>query len=339
MPITPPVSISNQITPQGNLPYYQQMNFGAMIGEVLSWNPNADSSMCSIWINNAARKIYDRKLWWGLMTKGQIVTPPYYSAGTITATVGSDTIVGVGTTFNASMVGSSIRVGYNTPIYNIIAVTDATHLTIEMPWGFQTLTNTPYYIVKYYYTIPNIKYIYAAINLQLQYRLLTNLTQGTLDNIDPSRQQIMYPWALAAMPPASDGSYQFELYPASMTQQAIPYLGYVQPPNLRGDQDSLPPTIRCDIVVAHAISDALRYRTKDNPRYSENIAVAIAETKLQEFEGELLMLDRQDENLYRQDVTTPFERFPYYRPGGAVLDAISPVMGGGDLGMDNWGEY
>lgn len=341
MPVIPPQPITNQITPSGNKPYVQQQTFGQMIGSVQSWAPSVDTSMISIWLNNAARQVYDFRLWYGCLTKGQIVTPPYYSQGTITATLGSASIVGVGTNFTSSMVGMSLRVGYNTPIYNIISVTDPTHLTLELPWGFSTLTDTSYYIVQYYYTIPNIKYIHTAINLQLQFQLRTTLTQKTLDARDPSRQQIMYPVAIAGMPPDKDGNFQCELWPASMTQQAIPYLAYVQPPNLVNDSDTLIPFIRCDIVVARATADALRYRTKSNPNYSEGVALAIATEKMKEFEGELMHMAMMDENLYRTDVESFAEGLAYvvdsngFPMGGATLAAMSPV--GRTYYGEDWG--
>jgi hypothetical protein len=310
-----------------------------MIGEIQNWNPNADFEMVGQWVNNAARKVYDRRLWYGLMTRGQIVSPGFYSVGSASLVLGSNIVHGTNTTWlsglpaGQTLVGRQFRLGYNNPIFNILSVQSDTQLTVDLPWASPTIGPTGYYIAQYYYQIPNIKYIWQAINLQLQMRMITNLTQNTLNTVDPSRQQLMYSWAIASMPPAPNGDYQFELYPASMIAQAFPYTAYVQPPNLVNDLDTLPPAIRCDIVKAHAIADVLRYRTKDNPNYSEAVALQIAKEKIQEFEFEIQRAGEMDENLNRMDYVADYENFPIYNPGGAFWNVIHAV------GSDGSGEW
>lgn len=340
------IPIPDQITPSGKAPYTQQYNFGQMIGQVSSWNPNCDTAQIEGFLNDALRKVCDRRLWYGMMTKGQINTIPLYIASTCSVTTGSPIVQGVtgpsGTLWTAALIGRSFRIGYTYPIYNIVAV-DAINqtLTLELPWGGPALGPTSYFIVKQYYSIPNIKYIYAALNLQMMYRMWTNLNQNSLDNLDPSRQRLIYPWAIASMPPDPDGNFQFELYPAATTQQSLPYLAFTQPPNLVTDKDNLPPYIRGDIVIKHGIADALRWRPKSNPHYSESVALQIAGEKMKEFESELLHMEWADEQVYRQDAIAPFERYPYFQPGGAILAAISPMMagdGGSMIGGGGWGE-
>ena len=332
MPIVPPAAIAGQVGPSGQRPYVAEKNFAQMIGEVLSWNSAASSEMVKNWINHAVRRILDRRLWYGLMLKGQLVSPPFYSAGSVALTTNSATVVGTGTAFTTDMVGRSLRVGYNNPIYNIIAVTDATHLTLELPWGGPSYSSVGYFIAQYYYSIPNIKFIFDAINLQLQRRMWTNLTQATLNARDPSRIQIMYSWGIAAMPPDPNGNYQVELYPAAMIQQAIPYLAYVQPPNLVDDSNVLPAYIRADVVIASAISECLLYRQKENTYYDSATAIAISRTKATEFERELLSMEQADEQLYRQDVVQRWEQMPMADPGDAFWNVLHPVPSGGYVG-------
>lgn len=338
MPIIPPNPIANQVGPNGQRPYVNQQNFGQIVGEVLSWNPSATSEMVKVWVNNAVRKIYDRRLWYGLMVKGQIVSPGFTSGGTLALTLGSANVVGSGTAFTPSMVGQALRVGYNNPVYNIIAVTDATHLTLELPWGSPSFSAVGYFITQYYYSIPNIKFIFDCINLQLQRRMWTNLNQATLNARDPSRQQIMYSWGLASMPPDPSGNFQFELYPASMIQQAFPYLAYVQPPNLVNDFDVLPAYLRSDIVVAHGISDCLLYRPKENSYYDPATALAISRVKLAEFEGEVRNMEQADEQLYRQDIVMRWEQLPMADPGDGFWDILHPIPAGG-YELDSGWEY
>ena len=101
------MAITNQIVPSGQQPYVNQMNFGQLVGRVNGYNPSCSPSVVQNLINNVVRRVYDRRSgrWYGLMTKGQLVAPGFYSTGTITVTQGSDIVTGVGTTFTPSMVG------------------------------------------------------------------------------------------------------------------------------------------------------------------------------------------------------------------------------------------
>lgn len=61
-----------------------------------------------------------------------------YEDGTITVTAGSVAVVGVGTTFTASMVGRTLFVTDGSPDgigYKIAAFTDATHISLENKYG------------------------------------------------------------------------------------------------------------------------------------------------------------------------------------------------------------
>jgi len=335
MPV--PASISGQITPSGAQPYANAQNYGQLLGEVSLYATHAGIPIVQNLVNNAVRQYYDRRLWYGLMTKGQIVTPGYYATGTVTLTLGSPIVQGNNTNWTASLGGQSItkqqlRVGFIAPIYNIIGFNQSLQqLTLELPWGLPSMASTGYFITQYYYSIPNIKYIYSMKNLQLMYRLWTNMPQAFIENVDPARLQILYPRLAATMPPDKDGNYQIELWPSPNTQQALPYLAYVQPSNLVNDSDNLPPYIRADIVKAKAIADVLLYRPKANPNYSEATCVTIAQEKLKEFERELQWAEQMDENLWRQNVVMFAEQFPYIDPytgaipGGAFLAAMTPA--------------
>ena len=162
------------------------------------------------------------------------------------------------------------------------------------------------------------------------------MPQQFIETVDPARLRIVYPWLAATMPPDSNGNYQIELWPASMTQQALPYLAYVVPPILTLDEDNFPPFFRGDVIVAGAISNALRYRTKDNPYYSESAALTIAKEKAGEFEMEAEHMAQADENMFRTDVISFAEQFPPVdilsgaRAGGSMYEAMSASFGLGD---------
>jgi len=181
--------------------------------------------------------------------------------------------------------------------------------------------------VQYYFNLgSNIKYLKTMVNMQLGYKFRLHLTQDWLDSLDPWRQNQNFPWGAAPMPQAPDGSYLVELYPASWIQQAFPFLAYIQPPNLVSDNDSLPASIRSDIVIKWAIAEALEWRgPKKNPYYNADRAQRLKK----EFELELQNMAEADENLYRTNIHLPGEDCDYYNPGGALWDTSHAVMSGG----------
>ena len=326
MPIIPNSAITNQVLPvqNGQLPYVTQENFSQMIGNVASWNPDCLAEIPR-WLNEIARQVYDRRTWYGLEIKGQLCVPAAVVGGTATVVNGSYQVTGSGTSWTNSIVGMQLRIGYNNPIYTITAVNTGTQtLTLELPWGGAS-GSFGYYIVKYFYNIgPNIKYIKRMVNMQMAIKFRLNLTQSYLDTIDPWRAMGgNFSWGLAPMPADPLGNYLVELYPASWVVQAFPFLAYIQPPNLVNDNDSLPPYIRTDIIVKEGISRALVF---GGPKKNQYYDAGESQRKHAEFEVELNHMANADENLYRTNLITKEESFPYYEPGGAFWGAQHAVM-------------
>ena len=273
MPITPPIQIPNQVLPSGQLPYVQQQNFGQLVGETLDACPDMDPESIKVKLNGIVRKIYDRRTWYGLMIRGQIVTSGYFIGGSVNVTLGSTSVQGIGTSWTPVLIGRQFRIGYNTPPYTIVALDPVAQvLTLEMPWGSPSITSAGYFIAQYYYSPgPNIKYIHTARNLIMAWRLRLDLNQKSLDTIDPWRISTFSPWALAQMPPGVNGEYMVELYPVPSIVQALPFVATVQPPNLVNDSDTLPPYIRTDIISKLSIADAKVYRGPKFNKYYDMV--------------------------------------------------------------------
>jgi hypothetical protein len=326
MPISPPPPIPGQITPNGIAPSTQQYNFGAAIGQVLSWNPNCSVPMIQSFINDAIRQVTGMRYWYGNLTRGQIITPAPYTTGTIALTFGSTSVQGVGTNWTQTLSGipitqQSLRVGYYAPIYNIVAL-DQVHqvLTLDLPWGNPSVSSSGYFITQYYYSIPNLKFFFSMRNLQLYYRINTNYSQAFIDNYDPSRLILQFPRLAAAMPPDPSGNYQFELWPASNVQTSYPWTGYIQPPTLSDDTANFPAFMRVDAVISYAISQALLWRPKDNPNYSEATALEMSKRKQQEFDMRISTAAAEDEGLWRQDIVMREEmQLPLIDPATGIL--------------------
>lgn len=328
MPLIPnnAVVIPQQVLPDGMSPSINQMNFGQAIGQVQFWNADLSQPKIAALINNSLRKIVDRKTWFSLFVKGQVISPQATTRGQVVATLGSKTITGNGTAWTEDLIGQQFRIGYNNPIYSITDVDPvAQTLQLELPWGSPT-TTSGYFIVQNYFNFgPNIKYVKTMVNMQMGIKFSLHATQDTLNTLDPWRQNQNFPWIAAGIPLAQDGSYLMELYPASWIQQAFPFMAYIQPANLVADSDPFPAYFRSDIIIKDAIADAL---VIGGPKQNKYYDPGESQRKRAEFEGETLRMANADENLYRTEVTKFGEDMPYYQTGGALWNAQHAIGAG-----------
>lgn len=115
-------------------------------------------SMAQAAVNRAYQSILRARpgggAWFGQQSIVTFPTVPDNTAGTVTLTFGSTTVVGVSTTFASTDVGKYLAVGARQPI-RIAEVTDATHLTLAQAWGEPTLADAPTKIVTLRYTLPS----------------------------------------------------------------------------------------------------------------------------------------------------------------------------------------
>jgi hypothetical protein len=305
-------SVANQYNPNGVNPYANQCTFGQVLGRVNGYATHASPSVVANTINNVVRRIYDRRYWYGNFRSGYINVPGYYSTGSITMTQGSNIVNGVGTSWTPSMVGQQIRTGFVNPIYTIKGFNSATQLVLDpnTPWGPPTLTTSGYFITQYWYSFQNIKFFYSVTNLQLQFRMATNVPASLLENWDPPRLVQLFPYVVATRPPDQSGNYVVELWPVSNSAQSYPYLAYVQPPNLVNDLDPLPAFIRSDLVEMESISQILMYRPKANPNYSEGMCLQMSKELHGQFASELDSAMQMDEGLLRTDIINAAEVTP-----------------------------
>jgi hypothetical protein len=321
MPVIEPIlatsPFSNQVLPNGTKPYVQSWNFGQMVGQVSSANPDMPIPDIQTSLNNHIRKIYDRRTWYGLMVRGQIVTQKIFIGGSCQLVAGTNLVTGIGTTWDSSLVGRQFRQGYNTPPYTIIQVDQGNQiLALEMPWGGPTTNPSSYFIVQQYYNLgPNIKYIHTAKNLIMAWRLNLGYNQVSLDTIDPWRISTFSPTCLVQLPLGPSGEYLVELWPTPCILQAMPYIAVVQPPNLVADSDTLAPYIRCDILIKFGQADAKVFR---GPKMNQYYDAAESNRLRGEAEQELTALALTDENLYRQNLSYEWEQM-----------RMAPMLGGG----------
>jgi hypothetical protein len=314
MPIVYP--ISNQVNPVSQ-PASTQLNLRQMSGEVREWNPDVPGPMAARWIQNAYRRVIDFRLWYGLLTRGQIVVPSVYSVGTATFTLNSATVVGVGTNWDATMVNRQIRQGFSTGWYNIQSVTNPTTLVLDLPWGNPTMSGGYQIVQTWVSPGPNIKRILEMVNQRQGWRMIIDMPQAVGNYYDTWRVTTGWSYMLLSKEPRADGSPTYEIYPAPTFQQVFPYLAYTQPPDLALDGDYPATFVRSDILVLAGIKEALLYRGKSSRYFNPDTAAV----KAKEFQEELFKMALNDDNSYPKDFLWDFNRYPFYQYGSQYLQS------------------
>jgi hypothetical protein len=308
------------VTPGTTKPPSTQSDLGAMIGEIILWRPDIGPEMAKGFINNALRKVVDSRHWYGMLARGEAVSPNVYTTGTVTVTADSATVVGNGTAWGPEMVGRQFRIGFTQAVYTILSVdVGAQTFVMDLPWGGTTLSGTGYQIFQAYYSLGGkIKRILTMVNKQQGYCLYVNWPQELLNTIDPWRARTGWTFACADYVPSTTGEPQYELYPWPMVRQAFPYLAYSQAADLSDDNDSPPAFIRSDVLVLGALSDALRFR-KGAQYYDPDTA----NMKERQFQLEIQKMARTDNDLLQKDTSWEYWRLPV---GGPEWDQAHAVQ-------------
>ena len=71
-----------------------QENFRAQCDHVLSFNPDAPPQLVKRRLNTRLREVQDRRMWGGLLVRGELSIPAAYTTGGVTATRGSNLVQG-----------------------------------------------------------------------------------------------------------------------------------------------------------------------------------------------------------------------------------------------------
>jgi hypothetical protein len=215
-------------------------------------------------------------------------------------------IVGVAIT-KSSLVRRQFRVSETVPWYSVKGVSTSTSLVLDDVFGGPTTVASNYSIFQGYVTFGNdCKFVMEVANLNRRYRLSLHMPQAAIMAYDPQRAATESTYTLLDLTPDEIGRPRYEWYPRPTSAQVFACLYYRQVPNLEDDEDTPPPFIASDVLVSAAIADALRYRPKMNPHYSESMANQIATQKMNEFELRAAQLGVADDGVYMNAIRWNF---------------------------------
>lgn len=115
----------------------------------------------------------------------------FYQTGTVSVTYNSPYVTGTSTVWDASFIGTQIRVGgisTQYPTYTIQQVLSPTSIVLDKAWGGATATGLTYNIFQCYFPVPSdFQNFESLTNPTNALQMWTNLTQYELDRMDPQR--------------------------------------------------------------------------------------------------------------------------------------------------------
>ena len=280
-----------------------QLNYGQMLREVCQWNPSVDPMLAGRWINNYYRQIIDMRSWYGLKVRGQIQVPAPYSQGTCTVTNNSQTVIGIGTGWNPTLVGQQFRVNFTYPYQTIVAVNPAIQtLTLDMPFAGPTQTAGYMVLAAYFALDGNIKRMSWAVNQMMGWDMKVNVPVEAINRWDVWRTFLGWSTHFAVRPPTPSGQYQIEIWPSPFQMQVFPFEAWTQPADMILDSDCPVTWFRSDVLVTRATANALLWRPKQNTYYDVQSAIMIAKEKMAEATAAVEAMVGADDNMSLQDV-------------------------------------
>ena len=261
-------------------------------------------------VDNAFRRIAERRRWSWLVKFGQFIAPDAYATGTANVTQGSQTVTGNGTVWTADMVGRQFRVGNSTPIYTISGFTDATTITIDFPYGGVTGSSVGYRIYQCWYTVPTDFHSFITLwDPAMNWRLNLNVKQEEINSIDAQRSNtgnayvvsyydsnIFFPSYAAGVPTLP----RYELWPHP-TGRIFPFLYEARATDLRDADATLPRYIRGDLILEVALGEAASW-PGTNGRKNAYFDMGISKRHDARAEFMVAEAERQDDETDMQDL-------------------------------------
>lgn len=263
--------------------------------QVLLRCPAVGTFNAQLFIQHAFRQLCQRRLWSFQTKRAQFIMNAQYNTGTVSVVLNSDTVVGVGTTFTGAMVGRQFRIGLNTPIYTIIAVPDATTLTLSEVWGAASASAQGYRIYNAYVTVPaDFQSFISVYDPQMNWQLWTQVQQEYLNIYDAQRASTGTSYLLSPIDYSTLDSPplpRYEVWPHQTAQYVYPYLYVARMADLDDSGATLPREVNGDLLLEMALAECARWpgASVESPNPYFNLTLALqhdrrAETILQQVE-------------------------------------------------------
>lgn len=232
---------------------------------------DAGPQMAARWINERYIEFVGRARTHQLQHNASVFVPAPITAGTVSVTQGSASVVGTNTSFSNTNIGWSFRA--NITWYVVVGVSGQT-LTLDSVYSEDSNTAASYNLVQRYIPIdPGARWVSHVAHMRTR-RLLNALTTSEMQANYPSRQIVGgFPsvWSEAARFVTADfdisttlgqtGQKLIEVYPPSTTPETY-YYTYWRVPKTLALTDTLPPEVDEYVIREGVLVDIYRWKSE-----------------------------------------------------------------------------
>ena len=281
--------------------------YGELWRKVLLRCPLAGQFLARDWINNAFRRVAERRAWTWLQKRGQFLTATVYDTGTVAVTHNSTAVVGTGTTFTAAMAGRQFKIA-GSPIYTIATFTNGTNLVLDDEYGGDTDATAEYQIYKCYMDMPTDFHSFMGIwDAESGDVLNWTTTQSELNARDAGRTNTGDPFCAAFLDYYTQSGEtisvpRYELWPHQTAQAVYPFIYEMRPTDLEDSSATLPRFLHGDVLTEMALEQAAMWPgpsdDKKNPYFNRDLARMHGSRA----EQLILEMERQDEEVGNQNI-------------------------------------
>lgn len=190
------------------------------------------------------------------------VSPSTFTAKFLTTHVGPTTLT------TSSLTGQQFRTDESSPIFTVTSVQNAAQLTLNLPWGMSSITNSAYQIVKAYFTLaPDLKDLLFMIDAFQGIPLRIHVPVMEINWRDPQRSSTGPPLSVVDLAPSDGGSMQYELWPWQFAPYQLGFIYQRQWPDMLQDTDRPPWFINPTVFFHGALADALNFKVNEKDIY------------------------------------------------------------------------
>lgn len=274
-------------------------SYSEVVRTVRLYASTAPLFLVRAWVNAAYKDLCSKRRWSFLRAETTLAVGDARALTAVTATQASATLTAAAE-FLAADVGRQIRIG-TYPYYTITAVTDASTVTLDRPYGGLSVGPVAAQILDAYVTLPSDFGSFRTIADMYNRRPVPFWGhEDELLAMDPRREYSGIPRAfVVAAPspvPATLGQVRYEIWPASTAARAYPAL-YNKQEDALTDRDSFTGVLRDggEVLVEGALWKAAEWPgTPDQKNPYFNLAVAAAKKATFDFQAQQLSLRDDD---------------------------------------------
>jgi hypothetical protein len=237
------------------------MSYRSMKLELMSFIPEINAVQAGIRLNRSYQHLLALHPWSFIKAESLTKLVGQYTTGTATATLGSDTVTGIGTAWDATFVGRFLKIASSVVSYEIIAFTAPQTLTLESDFNEASVVSHAYVIYKHRYDKPSDCADIKSIRYDLN---LPQVSKVYIDSMDPNRESSGQPnyWM-------NFTDSVWEVWPVPDTDYTVRLWYNRSIPNMSAETDS--PIIPDSVILAHAKQEACLYLAT-TPGIDANVA-------------------------------------------------------------------